>query len=227
MYVSILKPRLAHRPESWGTKAGDVRGFTLIELMVVVVIITLLAAIAAPGINKRLRSYKARAQTEEIASIYRTARLKAMGRGAAVLVRFDTDSNSFEVREGIQGVDASDNAGAGECRSLPATSCTIPSDRWDNEDRSQQTSIVYYNSEEYGVTAHFLSPADTSTELTRNTLDICYTPLGHAYADMATAGVLAPMTTAPRFDVVRSDAVGLARSVLISTVGPTRVVADE
>jgi type IV fimbrial biogenesis protein FimT len=192
--------------------------------MVVVVIITLLDAISGPGINKRLRSYKARQTAEEIATIYRTARLRAVGRGSAVLVRFDSGANSFEVREAIQGAIASEPA----CASLPETSCTTPSTRWNSNARSQQIRLTQINGAEYEVTSSFFAPSDTSSAITgRASLDICYTPLGVAYADMETTGLLERMITTPRFDVSRTDGPGLLRSVLINSVGPARVVADD
>jgi len=213
-----LAGRCALRPTSR-------RGFTLIELMVVVVIITLMAGIALPGVSRRLKSYRAKSTAEEIAAIYRNARLRAMGRGGAVLVRYN--DGSFEIREAIQGDDASDASGAGDCRPLPATSCTTPSGRWNSNARSQQVATTLFGLTEYNFALLFRSPANPATEITdRTALDICFTPLGKPYADMTTLGTYEQMTTAPRFDVSRKDAVGLARSVLINTVGPARVVAQ-
>lgn len=196
------------------------RGFTLIELMVVVVIITLMAAIALPGISRRLENYRAKATAEEIAAIYRGARLRAMGRGAAILVRYDT--GAFEVREAVQGVDNPD------CSAIPVSSCLAinsTNSPWANNDRSRRISLKSLSTDEYSFALLFRSPASPSTEVTdRTALDVCYTPLGKPYADMTTAGTLDIMTTAPRLDVSRVDAVGLARSVLINTLGPARVV---
>ena len=52
--------------------------------MVVVVIITALAALAVPSILRQMRDRRTRQAAEEIASVYRQARLRALGRGAAV-----------------------------------------------------------------------------------------------------------------------------------------------
>ena len=223
----LIDPAPASLPPQRGSGTHRVRGFTLIELMVVVVIITLMAAIALPGINRRMKSYRAKATAEEIATIYRTARLRAMGRGSAVLVRYDDSAGTFEIREAIQGADASDGIN-GQCATLPETSCVTNPNRWNTNNKSQELSKTYFDVNEYDITAVFLKPSSTSTTITgRSSLDICYTPMGQPYADMDTAGTLLRMTTAPRFDVARADTVGISRSVLINTVGPARVVADE
>ncbi|HSC85960.1 MAG TPA: prepilin-type N-terminal cleavage/methylation domain-containing protein, partial [Polyangiaceae bacterium] len=81
-------------------------GFTLVELMVVVLIITILAVIAVPGISRQLANRRARTSADFIATLYRNARLRAMARGSAVLVRFDAATSRYEVREAIWGVQA-------------------------------------------------------------------------------------------------------------------------
>ena len=57
------------------------RGFTLVELMVVVVMITVLATLAIPLVTEQLRDRRTQEAAERVAGVYRDARMRAMGRG--------------------------------------------------------------------------------------------------------------------------------------------------
>lgn len=195
------------------------RGFTLIEMMVVVVIITILASIAIPSISRRMQMYQAKKDVEQIASLFRGARLRAMGRGSAVLVRFD--DGVFTVHEAIQGT----NRSAAGCETMPESSC-FPVARWADNNRSMLFNTLDLDNAA-GVTtttAHYIAPT-TGLPATRGTLDVCFTPLGSAYSDMAAVGTYTRMTSAPRFDHERVDEVGFGHSALITPLGTARVVA--
>lgn len=60
-----------------------IRGFTLIELMIVVSIIAILAAGAATGFGSSLLEGKASDLTEDLVRIGRVARFRSVGRGSA------------------------------------------------------------------------------------------------------------------------------------------------
>lgn len=62
------------------TKYGGEAGFTMIEILTVVGIIALLAAIAAPNILGYLRTYSMRAAAQEVVGEIQTARAKAIMR---------------------------------------------------------------------------------------------------------------------------------------------------
>ncbi len=59
-------------------KVGRERGFSLLEMLVVVAIIATMAAVALPSIGTYVRNYKIRGATQELAGEVQTARAKAI-----------------------------------------------------------------------------------------------------------------------------------------------------
>ena len=75
------------------------RGYTLVELMVVVAIIGILAAISTPLMMRTSRRASAREAASAVAGILRAARSQAMSRGEAVLVTINLNGpNVVELR---------------------------------------------------------------------------------------------------------------------------------
>jgi prepilin-type N-terminal cleavage/methylation domain-containing protein len=196
------------------------RAFTLIELMVVVVIITLLSATALPGAARRFASYRLRSTAEEVAGIYRNARLRALGRGSAVLVRYN--AGTFEVREAIQGTTASH----ADCKPLPVNSCS-PAARWNASTDSVLLSSLDLSGGQLEFALSYPIPSAPTTERTnRTSLDVCFTPLGRSLADLTTAGTLETMSTVPQLGITRSGDVSIPQKVIISPLGPARAVVQ-
>src|SRR5438094_966029 len=97
------------------------RGFTLIEMLSVVAFIGIVVAAAAPSWVELQRDRRADAAGRAIADLYRIARSRALGRGSAVLVRWDnnaglpvvgaqTPTGHFTVREGIAPITGQANS---------------------------------------------------------------------------------------------------------------------
>ena len=195
-----------------------------------VVIITALAALAVPSILRQMRDRRTRQAAEEIASLYRQARLRALGRGAAVMVRYN-GTTGFQIREAVVG-------GTNNCARLPTTSCTTT--QWGqgptvaNGDQLitefNPTSNVY---EGVVSTAHASDPnlgggSALTTDPPVSVLDVCFTPMGRTLFRIVDGAntPLFPMTGVPLIEVARRvDAThgeGLTRIVIIPPNGLAR-----
>jgi prepilin-type N-terminal cleavage/methylation domain-containing protein len=190
------------------------RGFTLMELMAVVLIITVFASLAVPTAVVQMRDRRIQESARQIALVYRQARLRAMGRGAAVLVRFDTDS--FSVLEARQG-------GPGTCADLPVSSC-LDTPWVSTPDR---TRVVDGHAEATGgdLANVSISMVD-ATDNPITELEVCFTPMGRAFAreDINDAVAFTPMTEAYLASVSRP---GLTRTreVVLMPNGTARLSA--
>ena len=72
-------------------------GFTLLELVVVLVIVGLLTAVSVPRIGDRAEENPASAAASQVVGLLRSARTIALSRAEAVTVRVDPASRAFAV----------------------------------------------------------------------------------------------------------------------------------
>jgi Tfp pilus assembly protein FimT len=188
-----------------------------VELLIVVVIISVLAAIAIPAITHQLRDRRTREVAERLATLYRNARLRAMGRGSAVLVSFDLANARVDVREAIRG-------GSGNrCARLPMSSCTMTN--WAATGTSAQSQLLEtLNLPVRGEYSGITLASDAAL------LDVCFTPMGRPVSRTAAGGTFAGMAQVHVITVTRSsgsEIVGLVRRVALLPNGLARLSTAE
>lgn len=72
-------------------------GFTLTELMVVIAIVAIAAAVAVPSIQAGVQERRTSQAALDFVRLARRARLQAMGSGRAWLLRYDLEGSPFEL----------------------------------------------------------------------------------------------------------------------------------
>ncbi len=206
---------------SFGRPSQPAQGFTLVELMAVVVIISVVATLAVPAVTRQMRDRRVRAVAEQIADQYRTARMRAMGRGGAVMVRLVPGTTSadgiLEIREAVTGGNATDPGAY-----MPVTSCHLT--KWNLADLtvspgfSATRRIYAYELSKSGGAGSIQVDANTAGGSSVSSLAVCFTPMGRSFLSTDGALTWSPLTNVPFIHVYRDAGEGV-------TAGLRRVVA--
>lgn len=198
------------------------RGFTLVEMMIVVVIIGLFASLAVPSIVSLVRDQRTRREAMNISNVFRTARARSLGRGSAVNVNFTitpvggATRADFVTKEAVTGALPDPT-----CRGYNWAAGTVP------------LLSHYYPPLANGlvpdtkITAEANDPA-LGAPTAPTYLEVCYTPKGRLFTRTSAGAAFAPMAGrvsffAQRLDGTAMTPTGILRTVIVSDDGNTRL----
>ncbi|HEY4116568.1 MAG TPA: prepilin-type N-terminal cleavage/methylation domain-containing protein [Byssovorax sp.] len=186
------------------------RGFTLIELLAVAAIISILAALASPAFVRIIRDQRVNRAALEIADLTRTARMRALGRGTAVVMRWTASGTTglVEVREAVAtGTDL-----------LPAPSCAN-ADFKDSGLTSRAVASLNFGNGAYELAdIEFFDIGGTQ----QTTPEICFSPRGQTYFRTDGASAFQPLAGVPYFTLTNTNT-GFVRTVFLPPNGAARV----
>jgi type IV fimbrial biogenesis protein FimT len=99
------------------------RGFTLIELMVVVTLVAILAAVAGPSMREQLANFQVRSAAEGIANGLNVARAEAARRNSPAAFTLNSTGAGWSVAQ-VSPATAIQSRGNGDSSSLSVSSST-------------------------------------------------------------------------------------------------------
>lgn len=192
------------------------------EILAVLAIMGTLAAAAAPAFVRQIRDGRVQSAAIGFADLVRTARARAMGRGSAVLLRWNnaaalpTPANGsahLVMRESIQGTTA---AGA----PLPATGCLTTN--WANNAATSQFlgGFDERTSQFSPAQAAFIDLSGSAVPY----VELCFSARGRSFVRYDSTSAFAPLAGVPRIRVTNSET-GFARQVVIPPNGAARIIS--
>ncbi len=222
---------------------SNARGFTLIELMVVVILVGIMVMLAVPSMSSARYDRRVYDDAASIAQVVRDARARAMGRGAAIVVQLSNASSSrgsYLVYEAVTGNSSltTANIEAGVENRTPDSRCRRGDlNLLDTTKNVLVESTMLDNQTEISADILSVVVGPTGIVPTAGSAFLCFTPGGHTYYSEGTTAnfdsalpMTSPMTViVRRRNVAGSSAspdFGLRRRVVIAPSGNTRVVSS-
>lgn len=181
----------------------------------VVLIIGITAALATPSVVNQLRERHSRTTAQEISQVFVGARMRAMGRGTAVMVRYT--SAGFQVIESIEGTQA-EGRGQNNCTSAPGFGCL--STQW-GEPKNWREVDSFTPRSDLIVEAFKLGAAGAKAQL-----NVCFSPGGRSFYSEDGNPPTSAFTGLLEFQVQRQNQTvrtGVLRKVVMLPNGNARI----
>ncbi len=198
-------------------------GFTIIELLTVLVFIGIIAAASAPSFVRLMKDRRVNSIAVQMASFYRTARARSMGRGSAIMVRYNDkealpsalkQAGHVTMREAITGP-------SGQAAELPSTSC-FGTD-WTNAGVTSKFVMTFDERRKRYAPGEtkFLNDSGTVTPYA----EMCFTPRGRSFIRYSSGGTWQALTGVPRIEVTNTET-NRVRYVVLPPNGGARLATE-
>jgi type IV fimbrial biogenesis protein FimT len=193
---------------------------------VVVILVGVFAAMAIPQVTLQLRDRRVHEMAQRVALIYQQARVRAMGQGGAILVRYDSTLGSakgtFITKEGLVG-----GTQTNPCALGPVSNCSAVN--WTDGDNHNRTIETVDVGTEPGLGDVYAVLTSDAGAVGTAAMDLCFTPLGRSFVRYGASGPFQPLTGVPQYRVFRGASGATpttdsrVRTVLVLPTGAARL----